>query len=130
MQSSKVIGFNFWGATYSLRSDIDYLSEGASIAAETGSETIGVFMSGELPASDIYPFNSPLWPSSSSSIQPTSLRELAQLPYYDNLFKNLQIKTYVINAYSVATRGIGFKLRHSLYSADDATAETQEFADL
>lgn len=129
LSSNKVIGFNFWGAKYSLRSDLDYLAEGAALASEIGSEVIGVYMGGDSSPSDLYPFNSPQWPSSPND-QPKSLTDLAKLPYYVALFQNPQIKTYVINAYSLATLGIGFKVRHDKYSDVDAAAESKEFSDL
>ena len=130
LSTNKIVGFHFWGAKYSLRSDVDYLAEGASLANEIGSEVIGVYMGGEASPADLYPFNSPLWPSSSSSAQPQSLTDLAKLPYYAALFTNPTIKTYVINAYSLSTIGVGFKIRHDTYSNKDAAAETQEFTDL
>ncbi|TFJ83969.1 hypothetical protein NSK_005064 [Nannochloropsis salina CCMP1776] len=122
----KPLGITFWGGSYSLDPSKDYLAEGAALAREAGAESIGIYMGGEMPPSLLYPFNAPAWPFGS----PSSLTELAKLPYYESLFANPAIKTYVINAKAVSTVGLNLKLRFDTYSAADAAKETEEFREL
>jgi hypothetical protein len=122
----KPIGINFWGGSYSLDHFKDYLSEGAALAVEAGADSIGIYMGGELPVSELYPFHSPAWPPGT----PASLTEVAKLPYFKKLFADPSIKTYVINANAVATVGLGLKLKFGTYSAADAAKETAEFREL
>jgi hypothetical protein len=122
-----VLGFSFWGGKYALDPSTDYLSEGAALAKELGVGSIGLWMGGGLDPSDVYPFHSPKWPDKAP---PASLTELAQLPYYKAVLDDPAIKTYVINAYSVSTGGIGLKLRFGTYSEADALNDKLEFGNL
>lgn len=123
---AKPIGINFWGGSYSLDHFNDYLSEGAALAVEAGADSIGIYMGGEMPVSELYPFHSPAWPPGT----PASLTEVAKLPYFKKLFADPSIKTFVINANAVATVGLGLKLKFGTYSAADAAKETAEFREL
>lgn len=122
-----MLGFSFWGGKYALNPATDYLSEGAALAKEVGAGSIGVWMGGGLDPSTVYPFHSPQWPD---ELPPASLTELAQLPYYKAVLDDPAIKIYVINAYAVATAGIGLKLRFGTYSDADAANERMEFGNL
>ena len=123
---AKPIGINFWGGSYSLDHFNDYLSEGAALAIEAGADSIGIYMGGEMPVSELYPFHSPDWPPGT----PASLTEVAKLSYFKKLFADPAIKTYVINANAVATVGLGLKIKFGTYSAADAAKETAEFREL
>ncbi len=126
MGSTKPVGVNFWGGQYALNASLDYLSEGVALAVEMGAESIGIYLGGELPAADLYPFHAAGWPEAA----PASLTALAKLPYYQALFAHPQLKTYVINANAVTTLGVSMKLKFGTYSADDAAKEKAEFREL
>lgn len=114
------IGSNHVNPTYRFESDIDVLNEGAAVLEELGVSVISCW----LHEPDVYYDLSTDW-------EPVrSLREAAEHPYFDELFRR-DFDTYVLTAHSHhgETSQTGGYFIYGI-SEDEAAEERAEFFDL
>jgi hypothetical protein len=88
--TADVVGVVHWGGLYHFSATQDFLNEGADRIRQLGSRVIKVTV-GQHPSGD-YPFNSPNWPES-----PTSLTQVVQTSYFQTLLQK-DFTTFVLLA--------------------------------
>lgn len=114
------LGVAHIGGFYSF-SDVDYLNEGATTAYEIGARCIKVALSLDIekPSQKLYPFHSK-WPKVST------LTELAETPYFRNLFAR-DFSTFILTAFRPGRTASYWREN---FSDEDEKAEEECFASL
>eukprot|EP00045_Choanoeca_perplexa_P004207 m.36145 g.36145 ORF g.36145 m.36145 type:complete len:437 (+) comp12452_c0_seq1:2-1312(+) len=115
------VGAVHWGGCYN-RSTAPFLLDGAQSIQSFGFRTIKIALS--RPTIN-YPWNSPLWPQDSSW---SSVADIANHTYFQQLFSMPSFDTFVIVAYSTVDSDEGY-FRYGP-TVTQLQAETQQFRDL